>query len=105
MGVMVGEAVFNYYFADYGQSFEYNMTASRVYAKTSLTAAYFLPQPRSGFGVYITGYKRKTPDGSIEEVKILTNAVYDDNMTNIKYNYSAFNIDQVWVMIILEYWS
>jgi hypothetical protein len=101
-GRIAGEAVFNYNFTTY-ETVEFNMAPFRVLAKTSLTAVFSL-EGDGYMGSFITGYKRKRPDGSIEDVGTFTNAVYDDNMTSIKYTYGQFHAKSGWVMIILEFW-
>lgn len=67
------------------------MRASRVLAKTSVTAVNTSGAhwAHSGFGAWIRSIRRERPDGSIEEVRSLTNAVYYDNMTsNLSFMHS-----------------
>lgn len=83
------------------------MRASRVLAKTSVTAVNTSGAhwAHSGFGAWIRSIRRERPDGSIEEVRSLTNAVYYDNMTSIQFVVHALNVSIVWALFTLEFWD
>jgi len=80
------------------------MRPSRVLAKTSVTAVN-TSGDQSGFGAWIRSIKRKRPDGSIEEVRSLTNVVYYDNMTSIQFVVHAIDVSIVWALFTLEFWD
>ena len=103
MGVIVGEIAFQHW-VDRTEVFEFNMKAFRVYAKVCVTYA-SLPEIGGDFGAVIDSIKRKKPDGQIEEVRIWSNVVYDDNMTNIKYAVLVSPRTRVHALVDLQFWS
>ncbi len=104
---IVGEQAFRWildaYKGDYLARFEFNMPAGRVFAKVCLTYLSFAEDSTIA-GTHIETIKRKRPDGLIEEISVNSNAVYDDNMTNIKYFLYGH---RAWLtaLVVLEYWG